>query len=156
MELNFVLSEEELYDQGLLLQFCDTLVESIRTDILEGLVPAKYPLLEEGLLNATWITWEDKPNSINIEKLIKAILKCITWRQRRLTYQVYIRTDVKMPGTVNTSLESIARFIDKGNNVTKYSTLISRVFNKYEKDIGEYWEAYREVGYIVELDERNE
>lgn len=151
MELNFTLDEEELYDKDLLAKFCDKLVESLRTDIKNGLIPTKYPLLEQGLLNATWITWTDKPKSINVESVIDKILECITWRQRRLTYQVYIRTDVLLPYTVNTTLESVARFIDKGNNVTKYSTLLSREFNRYEKNIEDYWKTYKEIGYILDV-----
>ena len=150
MELNFSLNSDELYDTELLARFCDKLVESIGTDIKNGMIPAKFPELEEGLLNAKWINWTEKPDRINIESLIDAICRCIAWRERTFSYQVYIRTDVLMPQTVNTTLEQVARFIDKGNEVTKYSTLLSRVFNNYEKNIEQYWESYKHLGHLLD------
>ena len=152
MELNFTLDQEEVYDPELMDKFCDKLVESIQIDIRNGLIPAKYSMLEESLLEATWIRWDKKPGKINVASVINAIIKCITWRKRRITYQVYIRPEVKMPYTVNTTLEQVARFIDKGNLVSKQTTLFSRVFNEYEKNIETYWNTYKEFGYI--LDER--
>lgn len=150
MELNFELNHEDLYDTKLLDSFCDKLIESIRTDIRAELIPAKYPMLEQGLLNAQWIAWTKKPKTIDIEGLIDIILKCIVWRKRRYRYQIYIRTDVKVPQTVNTSFEQVARFLDKGNLISKHSTMFSRVFNEYEKHIEDYWTSYKEFGYILD------
>lgn len=150
MEINFELNQDELYDQKLVDNFCDKLVESICTDIRAELIPAKYPMLEQGLINANWIRWTKKPKSIDIEGLITTILKCITWRKRRIRFQVYIRTDVMLPQTINTSLEQVARFLDKGNLISKHSTAFSRVFNKYEKRIDDYWKVYKEFGYIMD------
>ena len=143
MEINFTLDRDELYDKDLLEKFCDKLVESIRIDIRSELIPAKYPMLEQGLINASWIIWTKKPKSIDIEGLVETILKCIVWRKRRITYQVYIRTDIKMPQTVNTTIEQVARFLDKGTLISKYSTMFSRVFNDYEKHIDSYWKTYK-------------
>lgn len=148
MELNFELNRDEVYDQDLTEKFCDALVESLRTEIREGLIPAKYEALEQSLINSTWIMWTEKPKRINIEGLINLILSCISWRKRKYTYQVYIRTDVKMPHTVNTTVEQVARFIDKGNEVTKYTTMLSRMFNYYQRNIDKFWGAYKELEYL--------
>lgn len=150
MEINFTLDQDELYDKKLIESFCDSLVDSIKADIKNSIIPSKLPMLEKGLLNATWIRWSTKPSSINVVSVINAILKCITWKKRRLTYQIYIRPDVKMPYTVNTTLEQVARFIDKGNLISKNTTMFSRIFNKYEKNIQTYWKAYKEFGYILD------
>lgn len=148
MELNFELDRDNVYDQDLTEKFCNALVESLRTEIREGLIPAKYDSLEQSLINSTWIMWTEKPKRINIEGLINLILDCISWRKRKYTYQVYIRTDVKMPHTVNTTVEQVARYIDKGNEVTKYTTMLSRMFNYYQRNIDKFWEAYKELEYL--------
>ena len=78
------------------------------------------------------------------------MLKCIAWMKRKYTYEVYIRRDIKMPNTVNTTLEQVARYIDKGNEVTKATTMLSRVFNNYQKNIDKHWEAYKKFGYALD------
>ena len=150
MEIDFELNSKEIYDQDLADKFCDALVDSVRTEIKQGLIPAKFPMLEQSLINATWIRWKRPPKHININRLINSILKCITWRKRKYTYEVYIRRDIKMPNTVNTTLEQVARYIDKGNEVTKATTMLSRVFNNYQKNIDKHWEAYKKFGYALD------
>ena len=150
MELEFEINDDnfKVTNKKAVYEFLDLLVDSIRTDIKNELVPAKFDMLETSLLNATWIRWLEKPSRINISKLINRILKCITWQERVGTFRVYIDPNIKMPYTVNTTLEQVARFLDKGNNVSKYSTLFSRVFNKYQENIYNYWRAYVEFGDI--------
>ena len=150
MEIDFELNSKEVYDQDLADKFCDALVDSVRTEIKQGLIPAKFPMLEQSLINATWIRWKRPPKHININRLINSILKCITWRKRKYSYEVYIRRDIKMPNTVNTTLEQVARYIDKGNEVTKATTMLSRVFNNYQKNIDKHWEAYKKFGYALD------
>lgn len=154
MELVFEINDDnfKVSNKNLEFKFLDLLVESIQTDIRNGLIPAKFEMLEQGLLNATWIRWVKKPSAINISKLIERILSNIKWQVRGKTYRIYIDTNVKMPYTVNTSLEQIARFLDKGNNVSKYSTMFSRVFNYYQENIKSYWKAYVEFGDIFEVE----
>lgn len=151
MVIEFTLPEENLHDQRLKGMFCDALVDSLRQDIKNQLIPAKYEFMEQGLLNATWIRWDKKPKHLRIPTLINAILKCITWRERIDGYQIYFRTDVKMPYTVNTTLEQVARFLDKGNLVSKCSTVFSRVFDDYEKRIPDLWKVYLEIGYFQDI-----
>lgn len=148
--MTFELNQNELYDTNLLSAFCDKLVESIGADVKKCMIPAKFPILETALLNATWIQWVDKPKGINIESLVDMICRCITWRERRNSYQVYIRPDVLMPQTVNTTIEQIARYIDKGNNVTQSTTMLSRVFEHYERNIDQFWKIYLELGHLLD------
>ena len=152
MEIVFELREDQvkLYDRRLIYKFLDNLVESIKKDIKDALIPAKFEMLERGLLNANWIRWKTKQSGINISKLVDRILSCITWQERKTSFRIYIDPKMKMPYTVNTSLERVARFLDKGNNVSKHSTMFSRVFNYYQKNINEFWKAYLEVGYILD------
>lgn len=152
MEIVFTLPEDKVkvYDKRLIYKFLDALVRSIQKDIQDELVPAKFDMLERSLLNATWIRWKEKPSGINIPKLVNNILKCIQWSERKNSFRIYIEPTKKVPYTINTTYDQIARFLDKGNNVSKYSTMFSRVFNRYQEYINEYWLAYIEVGYIID------
>lgn len=156
MEIDFELDQTKVYDRTIIYRFCNALVRSIKDDIKVFVIPAKLTGLEESLLNADWITWTEQPKSITVESLILKILNCITWRERQNSIQIYIDPKPKMPNTENTTLEQIARFIDKGNNAAKYTTIFSRVFNEYQKHINEYWKAYLDVGYIIDIESEDE
>lgn len=150
MELNFELNSKDVYDQDLAEKFCEALVDSIKTDIRNSIPPAKYPVLEKLLINAKWIRWKTEPKHINVSRLIDLILDCIEWRKRKYSYQVYIKTNVLMPNTVGTTLEQVARFIDKGNEITTQNMMLSRIFNDYERNIKKHWEAYKYLGSALD------
>jgi hypothetical protein len=156
MEIDFELDQRGIYSREVMYRFCNALVRSIKDDIKVNVIPAKLSGLEEALLNADWITWTTKPKSINVEHLVLKILECITWRERKNSFQIYIDPKPKMPYTKDTTLDQIARFIDKGNNVAKYTTMFSRVFNHYQKNINVYWISYKNVGYIVDIESEEE
>lgn len=151
MEIEFEVDKKRVYDPKLVEKFCEKLVQSLRQDIVNQLVPAKFPILEKNLINAVWIPWQKKPKSIDVESLIKKTLMCITWTKRDTTYRVYIDTKEKMPYTNGrVTLEQIARFIDKGNNVSQSTSLYSKVFNHYQENIKEFWEMYKEFGNVFD------
>lgn len=124
-------------------EFCKYIVKNIREEIYNNMIPDKMNLLEKDILEASWIYWtRGKPKNINVTKLIKYILNNLWYRKRgRTRYAIVISSTHYIPGTYVTP-DAMARFLDKGNEVTPCTTFISRVFNKYRDNINDYWKSY--------------
>lgn len=129
--------EFELFDE-----FCKLLVNNIKKDIFNSLPIEKLNSMEKFLINAKWINWIDKPTSINMSKLAKLIIKNIRcYKMKNDIYTIDINPLQLMPFSTN-KLEQIARFLDRGNELSSGSHFINDIFIKYRLMINNYWNSY--------------
>ena len=141
MVIEFELQINNSEERNLVSDFCNKLVETIQNDIMLELKISKMLVREEFLLKASWIQWYKKPRRIDMKKLTKLIVRSIEVKKRRNTYIIQINPHIRMPGSL-TKLSTVARFLDRGNEMIIGTTFISRVFNKYRKRINNYWKSY--------------
>ena len=143
MKIQFQLMGSNEKEIELMDEFCKSLVRQIKRDVINLLPKEKLMARERDMLNATWILWkDDKPKHINMIKLAKFIAKNIRYKKRRgHRYLIEINPAILMPHSKN-SIEQIARFLDKGNEVSTGTFFLSRVFMKYRVSIDEYWNAF--------------
>ena len=142
MKLIFELIGEDREEMELMDEFCEQLVIDIRRDIYNNVIPSKMECREEDILSANWIDWIKKPSSLNVMTIVNLIIDKIGYMSRKNTFVICVSPKAKLPNS-NTSLDSIARFLDKGNEDTPYTVFISKFFNDYTTvKINNYWEAF--------------
>lgn len=142
IEFNLVLSNEE--ESKIFPDFLEMLLDNIKSDIISESIPAKLNLLEQDMLNATWILWTSiKPKNINMVSVLHMIVRnIVVYERKNNNYVICINPMVMYPRT-KTRLDTIARFIDKGTETCPATCTISRVFNKYNKTkIKDAWLDY--------------
>lgn len=140
MVIQFTLSPKA-DEQQLVTEFCDMIVGSIRQDIYRNIIPIKLELLKEHIINASWMKWIRKPTDINMMQLIKFALSHLNY-SRRGTNEFIIKFDNVLIPNSNTSLDSVIRFIDMGNEVSVCTTFITKIFNEYRDNLNDYWQSY--------------
>lgn len=140
MILQFKFDELSKNKKLLLPMFCRSLVKSIRYDILNGIIYKKFIDREKILLDATWIDWIDKPEELNMRYIVNLIVDNITYKiiENDICI-IYIKGNLPMS---NTKLETVARFLDKGNDDCPPTSFISKVTKKYKRNIYKYWKSY--------------
>lgn len=143
MKIQFQLMGSNEKEIELMDEFCRSLVKQIKKEIIDLMPLEKLQAREKDMLNATWILWRgNKPKHINMIKLARFITRNIRYKKRRgHRYLIEINPAILMPHSKN-SIEQIARFLDKGNEMSPGTFFLSRVFMKYRTSIDEYWNAY--------------
>lgn len=124
--------------------FCNTLIKNMAHDIRSNINFQRLQVYEKKILNAKWIKWNsNKPKSINMLGLLESILDSIEYQRRNNTgeYAILFNSNMRLYGS-RTSINRIARFIDKGNESIPGIYVFSNTFNKYSKNIDQYWKAY--------------
>lgn len=120
--------------------FCKSLVKSIKFDISNGLIYQKFIDREQILLDATWINWIEKPDNINMKFVVDLIINNIDYKiLKNDMCVIYIKGYLPMS---RTKLETVARFLDKGNDKCPPTSFISSVTHKYKRNILGYWKSY--------------
>jgi len=123
-------------------EFCALITNLIKHEIKDSLYRYKMQQKEQDLINAEWIQWKSKPKNLNVVKLCYYIADNIIFKCRRNnSYLIEVNRSVTMRYS-NTPLEAVARFLDKGNNVSQYTGFIDKVFKKYRDNIKKYWESF--------------
>lgn len=142
MRLEFEIVNLEKDEAELIPEFCNLLVKCMSTDIRNSLKSEKLQTREHDLLNVGWISWNRKPESINMYRLGLYIADSIICKpMQNNSYVVEINPKIRMPYS-STRLEQVARFLDRGNESMHPMPFISPVFNKYRMRINEYWKSF--------------
>lgn len=142
MNIVFQLVSDDRDELKIMDDFCNYLVREIKQRLLLEMPVDKLISKEKDILNASWIQWTKKPNHINVIKLVKLIINNIRYRKRKgHKYLIEINPNILLPRS-KTPIEQVARFLDKGNNVTFGTTFLSRVFMIYRSSINNYWRSY--------------
>lgn len=129
-------------ERNLIPDFMDGLISQIKRDIKSSVVASKFIVREQDVLNASWIRWKIKPRHIRMKSLMLYVTSNLEWVQRRNNqFVIQINKLAKIPNSY-TSIDTLARFLDKGNNVTPGTYFISKVLAKYRENINDYWKAY--------------
>ena len=145
MVLEFNLKTMDQEERALIPDFLDYLLQIIRTDIKNNLIPNKLLMREQDLIDAKWIKWRRKPTKLNMIKIGNLIVNNIFWYQRRFdTYVVQIRKGTLLPNSF-TNLHLVARFLDKGNNKVPPTWFISKTLFKVRKNIKDYWMTFIQI-----------
>lgn len=142
MRIEFELQYSSKDEMELRNDFCSFIVNNIKNDILRNINMSKILSKEYSILNASWISWINKPTSINFYSLIDKIVDSITFITRENSEYVILLNRKSLIPNSNTRLEKLARFIDKGNSAIKGTYFISSIFTKYEENIQKYWKRY--------------
>lgn len=125
-------------------EFLDGLVSQLKGEIVRSTTPSKLLMREQYILNASWIRWKKKPRHINMKSLINYIVGCIQWVERDDNYIIEVNRLRLIPNSY-TSIYALARFLDRGNNVMKGTSFMSKVFHKYRLNINDYWKSFVSV-----------
>lgn len=129
-------------ERKLIPDFMDGLVSDIKKDIMRSVIPAKFLVRESDVLNASWIKWKKKPKHIKMKSMMMYIANNLVWVKRQDNqYVIEINKSAKIPNSY-TSIDALARFLDKGNDVIPGTHFMSRVLTRYRRKINDYWKAY--------------
>lgn len=140
MILQFKFEDLTTKHRRVLNDFCKSLVKSIKFDISNGLTYQKFIDREKILLDSTWINWINKPDNINMKFVVDLIISNIDYKiLKNDLCVVYIKGYLPMS---RTKLETVARFLDKGNDKCPPTSFISSVTHKYKRNILGYWKSY--------------
>lgn len=123
------------------IRFSKFLLRFIKNDFRLAFIDKRVKLRFELLMESTWITWSNNIRKPSIYQIQKYILDSIEYRRIRNTFIIDINPRTMLPGT-NVTIYSIVRFINYGNDRVKGCYLFSRIFDKYQKNIINYWRAY--------------
>ena len=142
MTIEFTIEGTDREEVNLMKPFCEFLIFNLRQDIDELINTDLLQAKSRDLLKATWIEWTSKPTYLNMKWILEDIKSAIKYRERETgRYQIYFDTNAMFPYSKN-KLEQIVRFIDKGNDVSKPTGIFSKIFNRYQRNIPDYREAY--------------
>lgn len=120
--------------------FCRYIIKMLRADI-ERLSDNPKVIMRVSLLqSANWISWNGKP-SITTKRVCKAIANSLSYKCYKNHYVIQIDSHTKLAGT-NTTVDSIARFINYGNDYVRGSYVFSNLFKRYSNKIYKYWRAF--------------
>lgn len=122
-------------------EFLDGLVAQLKREIVRSTSLSKLLIRERYILNATWIRWKKKPRHINMKSLVNYIVGSIQWVERDNSYIIEVNRAKLIPNSY-TSIYALARFLDRGNNLIKGTSFISKVFHKYRLKINDYWKSF--------------
>ena len=130
--------------------FCYTLKDLVSADILNSIRIDKIKLYEDLFLKSTAVSWVHKPLHIDIVNVVNVLInniKCYKIPDKHI-YMVGFSKE-QFPNT-NNSIDSIARFLDKGNEEFPGIHIFSNIFNRYENNINQCWKAHilTELGRI--------
>lgn len=120
--------------------FCRYIINSLRAEINELSNDPKVILRVSLLQSANWINWNSKPD-IAAKRVCKQISNSLEFKKYENSYVIQIDSHTKLTGTDNT-VDSIARFINYGNDYVRGSYVFSRLFKRYNNKIYEYWRAF--------------
>lgn len=123
------------------IRFSKFLLRYVKNDFRVAFVDKRVRFRFELLLESNWITWSNNFKKPSIRQIQKFILDAIQYRRIRNTYIIDINPTIMLPGT-DVTMYSIVRFINYGNDAVKGCYLFSRIFDKYQKNIINYWRAY--------------
>ncbi len=121
--------------------FCYNLRDLVSSDIAESIRIDKINMYEDLFLKSTAIDWVHKPlhiDMVNVVNILLDNLKCYKISNKHI---YMIGFDKKQFPNTRNSIDSIVRFLDKGNENFPGIHTFSTVFNKYENNINEYWES---------------
>ena len=120
--------------------FCRYIMNSLRAEIKKLSEDPKVVLRVSLLQSANWINWNSRPN-ITSKRVCEEIANSLEYKKYKNSYVIQIDSHTKLTGTDNT-VDSIARFINYGNDYVRGSYVFSRLFKRYNNKIYEYWRAF--------------
>lgn len=141
MVLEFEIQNTNSDELDLINSFCDLIIYSMRQDIYNNIIPAKFDNMSQRLLYANWIQWKDKPNIINSNKLLAFILNNLAYTKHKDNQiKIYFKY-ITLPGTYN-RLDQFVRYIDMGNEIAPITLFFTSIFNKYRYNLNDYWKSF--------------
>jgi len=143
LKLQFKLAYKNQEEKLLIDNFCTILLYDIKKDVTDNISPIKMKLKERDLFYAKWIKWNTNIGSLSINYILKLIIDNIIFTEKDNAgeFTIEINKEVYLPNS-KTKLEVVARFINYGNEISPPTTFITSIFNKYQEEMKEYWEAY--------------
>lgn len=127
--------------------FCYALKDLVSDDILDSIRIDKINMYEDLFLKSTAINWVHKPLHIDMVNVVNTLInniKCYKIPDKHI-YMIGFSKE-QFPNT-NNSIDSIVRFLDRGNEDFPGIHTFSNIFNRYENNINQYWKAH----ILVEL-----
>lgn len=124
--------------------FCEYLLKNIKKDISRNANYIKIDKYEKYLINSKMIRWtnDEKPKSIDMNKLCNYIIRnfeCVSLKGN--SYSIQLKRNVRIPES-RTSIDKIARLLDKGNGLIVPTLFISKVINYYTRNINKFWRSF--------------
>lgn len=144
MKIEFKIDASNEDERNIIDDFMDDIIESIRTDMIRSLPSKKMDNRELALINSPWMRWRKIPRNLDMYGLCREIINNIIWRERAHTYVIEIDSHKYLKNSRN-KLSQVARFLDKGNEATRGTFFISKVFSKYGRNLRRYWISYVSV-----------
>ena len=123
-------------------EFCNALLKEIKSDILSHINYIQMNKREKYLIEAKFIKWIDKPESINMSKICNFIVRSFKCKNlKNNIYSISIDNSIRLPNS-KTKIDKVARFLDQGNENIQPTQFISRILRFYMKNINSYWKSY--------------
>jgi len=142
MKIIFKITSKDKEELSIVNDFCNMLVSEIKSDILNNVNYYKLSLYEDSLIKSSWIIWKRTPRKIDMKKLVNLIVDSIVCTNlRKGRHMISVDNSVILPNSY-TSIERVARFLDRGNELYNGTFFISKIFMKYQKRINDYWKSY--------------
>jgi len=122
--------------------FCESMRKTVISYIRKNVPIQKLQMHEDLMLSTTAIHWIEKPKSINMSYVLDVILNNMECLKIEKTHTYIIKfKSVNFPNTYNT-IDSIVRFLDKGNEEFPAMYIFSNIFNSFENNINVYWRTF--------------
>jgi len=142
VKIEFYLKGEDEEEINLMTDFLKQIVFDIKIEIFNNVVPDKMQSKEQDILNVPWINWIKKPENLNVNMLVNLIINSIKFVERKdHSYIIAINPSIRIPNS-STPISMLARFLDKGNDITPGTFFITKIFNEYRDNMAKYWDDY--------------
>ena len=122
--------------------FCESMRKTVISYMRKNISVKKLQMHEDLLLSTTAIQWVKKPKHIDMSYVLNVLLDNMECLKIEKTHTYIIKfKNVNFPNTYNT-IDSIVRFLDKGNEEYPAMYVFSNIFNYFENNINVYWRTF--------------
>lgn len=142
MEFKFEISKMDKDEIEIIPNFCEYLLSEIKSDIISNISYIQMNKRKKYLINSNFVNWIERPKNIDMHKFCIFIVNSFVCKNlNNNVYSISINKKVKFPKS-KTSVDRIARLLDKGNEEIQPTQFISKILRIYMKNINKYWKSY--------------
>lgn len=138
MKIHFIVKKPN----NVAILFCRYIIRWIKVELLRDTDFESLQLRIDLLKAASWMEWQNIPQKITAKQVVKLICNSLIWEKRKNKFTIRIDPRKRFPNSFN-SLESVARFLDIGNDVVRGSYFLKKIELKYQTNIYDYWAAFK-------------
>ena len=143
MNLTYRIETKGTDEYEILDEFSEYIIENLQRDLANKITQNKLNAYKDMFLETTAIVWTfKKPTTVNMQFILDELLdNLIYYKTKNGIYTIKFNDKINLSNTKN-SIDSVVRFLDKGNEDFPGMHIFSKVFNEYSKNINRYWNHF--------------